>query len=613
MRGHKIDTLPKIFRKLQSSYRFELAGCLLLLLLGGLSLHYDLTAGFDRQVLDAEFQLARKHFPQATQNDPVVVGIDEAFLESVDEPLTLIHPYLGRFLVAVSQAEPKVVALDLALPEKRFETLASTRQPDLDYHKALLTGLLQATQHTTVIVAKVWDHVHSRFQSVQVDYAAILATQGDSPQPHASALFRWDTDGVIRSYPDRNFQPGREEKTFTSEISAATGKRRSWSGLIDFRLGSQFKYIPLQDVLKLDAAGNAAELKRLFNGKVVLLGSVLKETDLLELPVPLAAWDPKNERVPGVLAHAQILRSMNGNGLIQPLAAPLLWLLTGLFALFWFGDSVRNKVILFGVAAAGLIAASAALMYSGWWLPPGPMLLTGLVAGGGRSIREAWQSFRQKQWLTRTFSGFVSPAVMQEIVSGGIEANKEGRKLTVCVLFSDIRNFTTLSEHLPAQDVVRLLNRYFARMTAVVHRHGGTVDKFIGDGMMAVFGAPNHLDCPEQNALDAARDMLAALDELNHELASEGRAPLAIGVGLHSGEAVIGHIGSPDRHEYTAIGDTVNTAARLEGLCKALDCPIVCSDKVAAAVGNPSTLINLGEQALKGRSSSIIVYGIKKN
>jgi adenylate cyclase len=570
-----------------------------------------LTAGFDRQVLDAEFKLARKYFPQAARNDPVIVGIDEAFLESIDEPLTLIHPYLGRFLVAVAQAEPKVIALDLALPEKRFETLASTRQPDLDYHKALLGALLQATLQTTVIAGKVWDHEHKRFQSVQVDYSAVLGAQGESPQPHASVLFRWDADGVIRRYPDASLQPGGDGKTFTSEIGVAMGYRQNWSGLINYRLGGQFDYVPLQRVLKLDAAGDRAALKQLFHGKTVLFGSVLKETDLLELPVPLAAWDPANEHVPGVLAHAQILRSMQHGGMIQPLPPFVLWPLTLSFALLWFGRSVTRKLLLFCAAALGLLAAGGWLLMLGWWLPPGPMLLTGLAAGGARGIREAWQDFREKQWLTRTFSGFVSPAVMQEIVSGGIDANKEGRKLQVCVLFSDIRGFTTLSENLPAQDVVALLNRYFARMTAVVHRHGGTVDKFIGDGMMAVFGAPNMLACPERNALDAARDMLAALNELNAELTSEGRAPIAIGVGLHSGEAVIGHIGSPDRHEYTAIGDTVNTAARLEGLCKDLDSPIVCSEKVFTAAGAPDFLTGLGDKQLKGRHSAIGVYGIK--
>ena len=145
-------------------------------------------------------------------------------------------------------------------------------------------------------------------------------------------------------------------------------------------------------------------------------------------------------------------------------------------------------------------------------------------------------------------------------------------------------------------------------MSSVVHRHDGTVDKFIGDGLMAFFGAPNPLANPQQNALAAAQEMLHELAALNRELLAEGRTPLAIGIGLHCGEAVVGPIGSPERHAYTAIGDTVNTAARLEGLCKDLGYPVLCSAAVVQALGRPELLVPLGSQPLKGRSP-IDVFG----
>ena len=145
-------------------------------------------------------------------------------------------------------------------------------------------------------------------------------------------------------------------------------------------------------------------------------------------------------------------------------------------------------------------------------------------------------------------------------------------------------------------------------MTQVVHKHEGTVDKFIGDGLMAFFGAPNILKNPAKNAFAAARDMLLALEQMNAEFAAESPAPLAIGVGLHIGEAVIGHIGSAERHAYTAIGDTVNTASRLESLCKELGYPVLCSKAVADARGQAEGLTPLGPQALKGRSP-ILVFG----
>jgi class 3 adenylate cyclase len=134
------------------------------------------------------------------------------------------------------------------------------------------------------------------------------------------------------------------------------------------------------------------------------------------------------------------------------------------------------------------------------------------------------------------------------------------------------------------------------------------VDKFLGDGMMALFGTPATLETPEKNALDAARAMLLAVDELNIELREKGLADIRIGIGLHTGELLISHIGSKDRHEFTAIGDVVNVAARVCDLPKLLGYPIVCTESVASAVGYPAYLESVGMQALKGRSD-MLVYG----
>jgi class 3 adenylate cyclase len=128
--------------------------------------------------------------------------------------------------------------------------------------------------------------------------------------------------------------------------------------------------------------------------------------------------------------------------------------------------------------------------------------------------------------------------------------------------------------------------------------------------MMAFFGAPNKLQSPEKSALSAAQDMLAALQELNRNLHKENIAPLQIGVGLHSGDAVIGYIGSEERHEYTAIGDTVNIASRLEGLCKQLHYPIICSAALVNRLDDASMLDMLGEHPVKGHSP-IMVYGCR--
>lgn len=560
----------------------------------------------DARLLDAQFAVNRHWFPQAAKQDVLVVGIDDAFVDSVEEPLALSHRYLAQFLGAASEAGASVIALDIVLPEKRFDSLVSTLNPDVDFHRTLLAALMQAQKNSKLVVAKVWDYERHRFIELQTDYAAVLSMQ-TGVNGIASALVCGDADRRVRRYAGA-CQPDGSAATLSAEVAAAMGRRQAWSGLINFQIGEPFDYVPIQRVLQLAQAGDKAALRRLFEGRAVLLGSVQADIDMLDLPLPRARWLKDSHVVPGVLVHAQSVRSMLNQGLIAALPQQLNWALAGLAWLFWLRAAATRKLLLLLMLTATTLAASTVLLHQGSWLAPGAALLTGWTMALGSIAWQGWLHFRDKQRLARSFSGSVSPAVLKQILDGGIDAGKGGAKVPVCVLISDIRGFTTLSEHLPAEQVVALLNRYFARMTVIVHCHGGTVDKFIGDGMMAFFGAPNPLASPERAAFDASCEMLVQLDALNAELAAEGKPALAIGIGLHAGPAVIGHIGSADRHEYTAIGDTVNIAARLEGLSKGLAHPLVCSAEVAAKLGYPAELTALGEQALKGRAA-LTVYG----
>ena len=564
-----------------------------------------LAPALDARLLDAQFGFNRKHFAQALAQDVVVVGIDDAFVDSVAEPLALGHSYLAQFLDSASGAGATVIAVDLVLPDKRFDTLVSSSNPDVDLHRTLLAGLLQAGQRSKLVVAKVWDYQRHHYFEPHIDYAAVLGPQG-----MASALVCADADLRVRRYPgaDTACQPDGTPVTLASAVASAMGREQQWAGLINYQVGPPIPYIPLQDVLAMARAGDQAGLAARFAGKAVLLGSVQADIDLKDIPVALAAWLPGSRRVPGVLVHAQAVRSMLNQGMVAtltPLASGALVL--GMLG-FWWRAAIRSKLLLLCLVSALVIVASNVLLRHGIWIAPAAMLLTAWSMALGRIAWQAWQHFRDKQSLGRTFSGYVSPQVLRQILAGAIDARNAGSKLPVCVLFSDIRGFTTLSEHMPAEQVVELLNRYFSRMTAVVHRHGGTVDKFIGDGMMAFFGAPNRLAAPERAAFEAAHEMLGELRALNAELRAEGQAALGIGIGLHAGLAVIGHIGSAERHEYTAIGDTVNIAARLESLCKELGYPIICSDAVARSLEYPATLAALGERALKGRAA-LAVYG----
>ena len=197
---------------------------------------------------------------------------------------------------------------------------------------------------------------------------------------------------------------------------------------------------------------------------------------------------------------------------------------------------------------------------------------------------------------------------MEEIVEGRLDAGLGGERRKICVMFSDIRGFTARSETMTPEQVIDFLNRYFERMANAIHDQQGTVDKFIGDGIMAFFSAPKTLEDPCFLAFTAAQNMLEGLEELNAELEIDGLSPIRIGIGLHLGDAVVGHVGSETRHEYTAIGDVVNVSSRIEGLTKDSGYQLFCSEPVVLEIGDRAHFDELGLRDIKGHTP-VKVFG----
>jgi adenylate cyclase len=217
---------------------------------------------------------------------------------------------------------------------------------------------------------------------------------------------------------------------------------------------------------------------------------------------------------------------------------------------------------------------------------------------------------RREAVVLSNFQRYFAPNLAQQIASQEGEVQLGGAKRPVVIFFSDIRGFTSMSETMVPDDIARLLTEYFTEMVEIVFKHGGTLDKFMGDAIMALWGAPIAHEDDADRAMQAALEMQELLTELNRKWASEGRQQVNIGIGINFGEVFAGNIGSQQRLEYTVIGDAVNVASRL--CSKAMGGDIMVSEPLVRVLKTPPPLEALEPIELKGKAKAVPVYRVKR-
>ncbi|MBX7066829.1 MAG: HAMP domain-containing protein [Parachlamydiales bacterium] len=227
-----------------------------------------------------------------------------------------------------------------------------------------------------------------------------------------------------------------------------------------------------------------------------------------------------------------------------------------------------------------------------------------------KALNQMCGELQEKEKLKAGFSHYVSKHVLERIVKEKGVTKLEGEKRKITVLFADIRGFTHIAEQMPPEEVVKLLNEYFKVMLEIIFKHNGMLDKFIGDGIMAEFGVPIDDPAQERNAISAAIEMYQHLALLRQKWKSEGKPDLDIGIGIHTGEAIVGSIGTEDRMEFTAIGDTVNIASRVQNITKDAHFPILVTESTFKNIRNEFPYKELGPMTLTGRDQPINVYAI---
>ncbi|MCF8152362.1 MAG: CHASE2 domain-containing protein, partial [Sulfuritalea sp.] len=357
---------------------------------------------------------------------------------------------------------------------------------------------------------------------------------------------------------------------------------------------------------------------RALAGKVVVIGAGYASMNDLH-PTPYStSIGGANILMAGPEIQANVIETLLAGQFIDeaPAAARLLVFAAVLGALAYLGlrlSALRSVILV--VLAMQLSALVAYLLFKQSLLFPLAHLQAGmLVVLICLSLLRLTREERERKRIGQMFGRYVSPQVVTTLLASSELPELGGQSRQISVLFSDIRNFTTYSEKLSAREVVELLNTYFERACAVLLAEGATIDKFIGDAIMAEFGAPLEQPDHARHALRAAVALRGVALEfrawVEQRFADRGLPEFDIGIGVHSGEAVIGNIGSSARMEYTAIGDTVNIASRLEGQTKETGAHILASRDTVLAFGPGLNTGLLHRLTVKGRAAPVEAYEI---
>jgi adenylate cyclase len=582
------------------------------------ALAFPLMQPLENRLLDS---FVRSHAASlAPDPDVVLVDIDEKSLASMEKEAgrwPWPRVVYAELLEGLAAQKPRAIVFDILFTEKdsfRPQDDAAFAETAARHANAYfpLLRLPPAGDAKGIRLAELAPElglVRSRSADPQARIALVppLALPSETYGRTGLITFREDADGVGRRYLLRETVGGWSIPSLPARVAFDLGFPvpdqddlvLAWRGGVHGFPRASFS--DLYEDFNRSARKRPADE---FTGKIVIIGAAA--TGLQDLRVtPLGSLHPGAEILGTAIENLKNGRQMR--------YAPAWWaalvgvlLLALLFAAFQSNADARLIAIGLGIASAVIVAGS--------WLYAGRLLLipvlTPLAAAWTFYLAGAVAGFLRERHARREavaqFSRFVNPHVVKQLVErGGIEGAGQSREVTL--LFSDIRGFTTLSETRRPEEVVALLNRYFSMQVDVVFRHGGSLDKFIGDAIMALWGAPLDDAQHARHAVACALDMADTLAEFKRELGEAAR-DFDVGIGIHSGRAVVGLIGSDKRREYTAIGDTVNLASRIEGLTKEAKRRILVSRETVEQCAGAFDFVSCGTFPVKGRAQPVELF-----
>lgn len=531
----------------------------------------------------------------------VILAIDEPSFQQQGQGWPFPRSLHARLIDRLREDGAAAIGLDVVFADPAPDPMQDAALAQA-VERAVVAGV-------PVVLASSHEKVDSASATLWTEVLPLQALR-DAGAHHGDAGVQPDDDFVVRRLP-------QDPHSFSAVLASALSGRplpEHPPGFIAYRgprgsFDTRSYYQALEPGLLPEGY---------FRGKTVLVGrSTLTATewqhtqaDLFNTPFAALGGE---RLLPGVELQATLLDNHLTGDILRP--APDAW--SAALVLLALAVLVPASVLWPpGLVAAATAALGSCTLLLSWllfaqarlWLPP-LLPLTGVLAIYGATALVAYASARQRARQTRAmFAQYVPSEVVARLIAQPELLRLGGEVREVTLMFTDLANFTTLSEQLSAEQTVEVLTGYFNAMTPLVHAAGGTVDKFIGDAVMAFWGAPLPDPHHAEHAVRAAIAMQQAMEPLVADLHARGLPGIHMRIGLHTGRVVVGNVGSTQRFSYTAIGDAVNLAARLEGANKAFGTSILLSGATAAQLPEDITLRPLDNVIVKGKTAPVRVY-----
>ncbi len=598
---------------------------LLLSALFGVALGWlQLTGGLEALELRALDGLMAAREPQPVDPRIRIVELDESTIATLGVPQVLWRDAYARVTSALLEAGASVVLLDSMFPRSwsnlppESALAVELEKADLRLGQVLLAGRV-------VLIDYARGRPSAPGSSEVVQYAA--QARGNI----AFANLITDPDGVVRRLPIYTSEEGgaRFVAGRLAELAEGQPLRLSENSLslgarvIPVERGSLRVNFPGAGGLTFPRVSFARLLRRVqagqqlseMEGKVVLIGpGALELQDLVSTPIDRL----RGQLTAGVEVHAAGLNTLLlGRPLRRPspLASFGLIVMLALVGGAWSTYPELRLAVLGGIASwLALLEMTIIALADGLWLP----VVAGSTAiGGGWLLDLAWRQAtleRSRRQLRHVFGRFVSPEVMRNLLKEPGNLALGGHRARISVLFCDVNDFTPTCEGRPPEEVITMLNSFFQAMLEVIFRYGGTVKQFAGDEIMVLYGAPEPLPDHAARAVRTALAMVARLRELKARAAGPGF--FEVKIGIHTGDVVVGNVGSERRSEYAAVGDAVNLAARIEGLARSQGAVVLVSDVTRQEAGPDLAGLSwrsLGVHHFKGKQQEMQLWEVSSS